>query len=384
MKELRIAVEDSHELISVWLNTSSDVSFSTVMIRAPKGMPSYFDDRYVPQGVNLITRLDFVADGILHFDLDVIYSCVDLKAWASVPSEASGVLLGAFQLSGVSCVTDFSFNQPLDAFVNCQCPETGFTSASHCPRTRSWLCSQAEHILISPSQVCDGVGQCSSSVDEKACTVRLRVDSATIGDVPSCFQSFTLGVDAGGVSASADGSCYMKHGVVRSNRSLEGHGGGETFRAFLNDQGCGYVLFRFKHSNGTGQFQAHRAQLEGFLVSQPINNCPQVSVEDFQAAYGAYHASAQAFTTLPPTSPMPTAALEASAKDTGNVTMVIVVLLGLLIAIAVGLLILRKQRHKSRPRDVLQQLVAEAQQQLHAACNLKTAASHPNLPVLQK
>eukprot|EP00045_Choanoeca_perplexa_P014922 m.178590 g.178590 ORF g.178590 m.178590 type:complete len:523 (+) comp16842_c0_seq2:2832-4400(+) len=154
--------------------------------------------------------------------------------------------------------------------------------------------------MLLPTDVCDNERDCNNGWDERGdCRVYLQFEDTSV--LSECQRrNFNVEVRSG-VGHVATRDCYSHHFVLRSNRSIEGHTGGETYRIFIADNGCGYALFRLKHPNGSGWYHVSRTAVYGVFLSKGVASCSRWTVAQFQEAYETFHSFQSVPSSAPPT-----------------------------------------------------------------------------------
>eukprot|EP00045_Choanoeca_perplexa_P014924 m.178812 g.178812 ORF g.178812 m.178812 type:complete len:524 (+) comp16842_c0_seq22:2832-4403(+) len=215
--------------------------------------------------------------------------------------------------------------------------------------------------MLLPTDVCDNERDCNNGWDERGdCRVYLQFEDTSV--LSECQRrNFNVEVRSG-VGHVATRDCYSHHFVLRSNRSIEGHTGGETYRIFIADNGCGYALFRFKHPNGSGWYHVSRAVIGGGIIKPDIDvssiNCPLWSVETFRQVYSEYHTSSA---TVEPTAPR--APSSRSSKLSTAAVVVLTIIGGALLSVVVVLLY-KSRKASSRVNEALERLLKQARFEL--------------------
>ena len=191
-------------------------------------------------------------------------------------------------------------------------------------------------------------------------------------------QGFDLELNAG-VGKATSSACYSQHVLIRSHRSVEGHAGGETYRIFIAEDGCGYALLRLKHDNGSGWLSVTHATVAGFLNGSGSTSCPTWTVELFQAEYNAFHSrlSVESSSTASPTT---SRALPSNILALVVAGSVIVLLLALLVALTV-----HRRRHLSTVNVsvALKRLLASARYELDELYG-RTSSQEQDIAILSK
>jgi hypothetical protein len=284
---INIVLTSAADLVQLWRLTGPEVVIPQLAIQLLEQVPSHIDSSYFP-ATGHVTRLEFLNPGLRHFDLDTLYAALNMSAFVTTGGESSyGVVMG----SGPALTCTPRPNQRnFDAAVDCSCIDPPFVNAPHCPRVVPWQCPDGTEKLLLPTDICDGKNDCDDGSDESGC--RLTVVLADTIRLPICLQKgFTALLVAGvGVGTQNIQTCYSRNVLIRSNRSAEGHAGGETYRIFVADDGCGYALFRLKHDNGSGWYTVSRAEATSILgTSVHPTRCFLWTVRQFQEAYQAFH-----------------------------------------------------------------------------------------------
>jgi hypothetical protein len=354
---LSIAVNSSIDLVELWKQTDPGVAITELTVRVDEAVPSYMDSNYLP-ATGYVTRLDFLNQGIRNFDLDVLYSALNMTALADRSRDTSrnGVAMSS---GAVGCTLSDLLNT-----VDCVCSFPRFVNAPHCPSVVPWQCPDGTVKLLLPTDICDGERDCDDGSDEASCRIVFAIDARDNSSFTQCQTSFSVLINSG-VGYDPSNLCHPQHLLLRSNRSIEGQIGGETYRIFVADDGCAYVLFRLKHDNGTGWFTIGRAALvSGRLFSSDTTiNCPTWTVSQFQHAYEDFHHPQQM-------GPVENDTTSPSRSSSGLSQDTLVLITGAAVVLAVGLLLVslvimsRRQLVSVNVNTTLKQLLRSAQNEL--------------------
>eukprot|EP00045_Choanoeca_perplexa_P014921 m.178693 g.178693 ORF g.178693 m.178693 type:complete len:522 (+) comp16842_c0_seq13:2832-4397(+) len=212
--------------------------------------------------------------------------------------------------------------------------------------------------MLLPTDVCDNERDCNNGWDERGdCRVYLQFEDTSV--LSECQRrNFNVEVRSG-VGHVATRDCYSHHFVLRSNRSIEGHTGGETYRIFIADNGCGYALFRLKHPNGSGWFFIDKVIVSGVFSSTGGEGCPSWTVAEFQRNYNEFHA----IPLLPSTTTAPDSARQPAQSRSGTVIVAVAILCAVTVA---SLLFLWQSRRRSSAQvgAALERLLEQATEEL--------------------
>eukprot|EP00045_Choanoeca_perplexa_P017360 m.249979 g.249979 ORF g.249979 m.249979 type:complete len:916 (+) comp17516_c1_seq12:4205-6952(+) len=294
--ELRVALTSWNLSTELWKDSRSRAT--KLSIRSLEHVDGMLSSHYFPSNGEM-ERFEIGTIGIKYFDLDLPYAA--LKLTENVKDQEGN--FNGFNLqsnTGVVCQRNVNPDLPLDSYVHCQCVDPPFRNAPHCPQTIPWQCKQNGTLgPLDNTQLCDNKINCDDGSDESNCYLQM-VRSSVPSDNLGCYLSDAHNLTKGLIYAPGDGSCSSMSAVVRSHRSVEGALLDATFRMFVDDGNCGYVLWRLKNTNRSGFYTAHRAEFRGFLFSKRFDDCPELTPDELRERYNALYAVRDEETTQGP------------------------------------------------------------------------------------